>query len=45
MDMSTLQLLAETDAKMVKELNTLGYFKCIFLTVFGKGIGDRIIKN
>jgi lipopolysaccharide/colanic/teichoic acid biosynthesis glycosyltransferase len=41
-DMSTPQLLAETDAKMIQELNTLGYFKYIFLTVFGKGFGDRI---
>ena len=43
-DMSTPQLLAETDSKMLKELNTLGYFKYIFLTVFGKGFGDRIKK-
>ena len=44
-DMSTPQLLAETDAKMIQELNTLGYFKFIFLTVFGKGFGDRIKKE
>ena len=44
-DMSTPQLLAETDAKMIQELNTLGYFKYIFLTVFGKGFGDRIVKG
>lgn len=43
--MSTPQLLAETDAKMIQELNTLGYFKYIFLTVFGKGFGDRIKKD
>jgi O-antigen biosynthesis protein WbqP len=43
-DMSTPQLLAETDFKMIQELNTLGYFKYIFLTVFGKGFGDRIKK-
>ncbi len=43
-DMSTPQLLAETDDKMIQELNTLGYFKYIFLTVFGKGFGDRIKK-
>ena len=43
-DMSTPQLLAETDAKMIQSLNTLGYFKYIFLTVFGKGFGDRINK-
>lgn len=41
-DMSTPKILAETDSKMLKELNTLGYFKYIFLTVFGKGFGDRI---
>ena len=44
-DMSTPKLLAETDAKMIQELNTLGYFKYIFLTVFGKGFGDRIVKE
>ena len=44
-DMSTPHLLAETDAKMIQELNTLGYFKYIFLTVFGKGFGDRIVKE
>ena len=44
-DMSIPKLLAETDAKMLKELNTLGYFKYILLTLFGKGLGDRIIKN
>ncbi len=44
-DMSTPQLLAETDAKMIQELNILGYFKYIFLTVFGKGFGDRIVKE
>jgi hypothetical protein len=43
--MSTTQLLAETDANMIQELNTLGYFKYIFLTVFGKGFGDRIIRE
>lgn len=45
-DMSNPQLLAETDSKMLKGLNTFGYFKFILLTVFGKGFGDRIvIKN
>jgi hypothetical protein len=43
--MSTPQLLAETDAKMIQDLNTLGYFKYIFLTVFGKWFGDRIKKD
>jgi lipopolysaccharide/colanic/teichoic acid biosynthesis glycosyltransferase len=44
-DMSTPQLLAEADAKMIQELNTLGYFKYIFLTIFGKGFGDRINRE
>ena len=43
-DMSTPQLLAETDAKMIHKLNTLGYFKYIFLTIFGKGLGDTVRK-
>ncbi len=41
---STPQLLAEADAKMIDKLNNLVYFKYIFLTVFGKGFGDQI-KN
>ena len=44
-DMSTPKLLAETDARMIQELNTLSYFKYIFLTVYGKGSGDRIKKD
>jgi O-antigen biosynthesis protein WbqP len=44
-DMSTPQLLAETDARMVAQLNVWNYFKYIFLTVFGKGFGDRIVKQ
>jgi lipopolysaccharide/colanic/teichoic acid biosynthesis glycosyltransferase len=43
-DMSTPQLLAETDAKMINHLNVWFYFKYIFLTVFGKGFGDRVSK-
>jgi lipopolysaccharide/colanic/teichoic acid biosynthesis glycosyltransferase len=43
-DMSTPQLLAETDAKMIDHLNVWYYFKYIFLTVFGKGFGDRVRK-
>jgi lipopolysaccharide/colanic/teichoic acid biosynthesis glycosyltransferase len=44
-DMSTPQLLAETDAKMINHLNVWFYFKFIFLTVFGKGFGDRVRKE
>lgn len=41
-DMSTPQLLAITDAKMVQTLTTLYYFKYILLTILGKGLGDGI---
>jgi len=44
-DMSTPQLLAEIDAKMIENLNILNYFKFIILTVFGNGFGDRIKAN
>jgi O-antigen biosynthesis protein WbqP len=43
-DMSTPQLLAEIDARMIEELNAMNYLKFIFLTIFGNGFGDRI-KN
>ncbi len=41
-DMSTPQLLAETDAKMIRELSLGNYFKFIVQTVTGKGAGDRV---
>jgi lipopolysaccharide/colanic/teichoic acid biosynthesis glycosyltransferase len=40
-DMSTPDFLAETDFKMISHFNLLNYFKYIFLTIFGKGFGDR----
>lgn len=43
-DMSTPELLAETDAMMISQLNIYFYFKYIFLTVFGGGFGDRVKK-
>ncbi|MCL5254590.1 MAG: sugar transferase [Gammaproteobacteria bacterium] len=43
-DMSTPKLLAETDAKMIQSLTALNYFKYIFMTVAGKGSGDRVKK-
>jgi O-antigen biosynthesis protein WbqP len=43
-DMSTPELLAVTDAKMIRELNLRNYFKFIFKTVTGNGSGDRV-KN
>jgi O-antigen biosynthesis protein WbqP len=42
-DMSTPELLAEIDAKMIREINLKNYFKFILQTVIGKGSGDRII--
>ena len=41
-DMSTPDLLAKTDAEMIRTLNVGSYFKYIFLTVCGWGRGDRI---
>lgn len=41
-DMSTPELLALTDAEMLRKLNLMIYFKFIFLTLGGKGSGDRV---
>jgi len=41
-DMSTPELLAETDARMIRELTVQKYFGFIFATVLGKGSGDRV---
>lgn len=41
-DMSTPQLLAETDAKMIQQISTWSYLKYIIYTVFGSGFGDRV---
>jgi len=41
-DMSTPELLAETDAKMLETMNLRNYFRYIFLTILGKGTGDRV---
>ncbi|HET8800791.1 MAG TPA: sugar transferase [Marinobacter sp.] len=41
-DMSTPKLLAETDQKMLENLTVGAYFKYIFMTVAGKGAGDRV---
>lgn len=43
-DMSTPERLAETDAKMLQSLTLADYFKYIFMTVAGKGSGDRVKK-
>ncbi len=44
-DMSTPELLAETDANMLATLGLASYFKYIVQTVTGAGQGDRIKKN
>jgi len=44
-DMSTPELLAKTDAEMIASLTVVDYFRYIFLTVVGKGAGDRVRKS
>ncbi len=41
-DMSTPELLAQTDARMLRELGVAHYFRFIVLTVLGKGTGDSV---
>lgn len=41
-DMSTPELLAQTDAQMISQISLKNYFKYIFLTLIGEGIGDSI---
>lgn len=41
-DMSTPELLAETDARMIREMTVKDYFRYIFQTISGKGKGDRV---
>jgi len=43
-DMSTPQLLAETDQNMIDSLTINAYIKYIILTIMGSGSGDRVIK-
>jgi O-antigen biosynthesis protein WbqP len=44
-DMSTPELLAITDKKMISDFTFLRYIFYIFQTLMGKGSGDRIIKS
>ena len=44
-DMSTPELLAQTDAKMITDMSVGNYFRYLLLTIMGKGGGDRIQKN
>ena len=41
-DMSTPELLAKTDAEMLASFTSRDYFRYIFLTVLGRGSGDRV---
>ncbi|MDB2531609.1 sugar transferase [Alphaproteobacteria bacterium] len=41
-DMSTPELLARTDTEMIASMSLVNYFKYIFLTIAGKGQGDRV---
>jgi O-antigen biosynthesis protein WbqP len=43
-DMSTPQLLAETDAQMIQTFSIVKYFYYIIVTVLGKGSGDRVVR-
>ena len=44
-DMSTPELLAQTDATMLRELGVRSYFLFIALAVLGNGSGDAVTKN
>jgi len=44
-DMSTPKLLAETDQRMLKLLSIKDYFRYIFMTVSGRGSGDRVKRG
>lgn len=42
-DMSTPELLAETDQRMLQAFGVWQYFHYIFLTISGRGAGDRVV--
>jgi len=42
-DMSTPELLAETDQRMLQKFGVWQYFHYIFLTISGRGAGDRVV--
>ena len=44
-DMSTPELLARTDAEMIRTLSVSNYFCYILKTVAGKGQGDRVVVS
>lgn len=44
-DMSTPELLAETDRNMLATLGVKDYFRFLFMTIAGKGAGDRVKRG
>jgi len=44
-DMSTTDLLAKTDAEMIRTMSVVAYFKYIVRTICGSGFGDRVGKG
>jgi len=44
-DMSKPELLAETDAEMIRTMSIFNYGKYIFRTICGSGFGDRVGKG
>ena len=44
-DMSAPKKLAKFDREMITSFNQINYFKYLFLTFFGKGIGDNLKIN
>jgi len=44
-DMSTPDLLAKTDAEMIRTMSLFKYFKYILRTICGSGFGDRVGKG
>ena len=44
-DMSTPELLAQTDSKMISNMSLANYLKYIFLTATGRGLGDRVSRH
>ena len=43
-DMSSPELLAQTDAEMIASFSLRHYFRYILLTLLGKGSGDRVVR-
>ena len=41
-DMSTPELLAQTDARMIAEMSVYNYFRYIAMTIAGRGSDDRV---